>query len=234
MSTHHYKIGIDDGHGGNDPGAIGVAGTKEKDVTLAISTFLSDLLKYDGFNVVFDGDDSLPLTSRDDYFNKAKCNYLISIHCNSSTNRKANYIATFIQGRGGEAEKLANKIQRSLVDVTGWANGGVRVQNLHITRETNMPAILVECGFISNAEQEKALSSPLFQQILAKSIRNGLLEFLNIEIPDNYVSVSFDGKKFNDALLVNSKTYVPLRDYSEFLGFNVGWDSNTRSVLINK
>ena len=100
------------------------------------------------------------------------------MHINSATRQGADYISTFIQAQGGEAEKLAGKVQNELVQATGWPDGGVRVKNLHMTRETRMPAILVECGFISNPEQEQQLRQPETQKKLALAIADGVLAHL--------------------------------------------------------
>lgn len=185
------KIGIDPGHGGFDPGAVGPARLYEKDVTLGISLYLSKILQDAGWDVMLTRgadvavsrtkDVNQDLWARTNLLNAAKCDYAISVHVNSATNAGANYISTFIQGKGGQAEKLASKVQPQLVQATGWPDGGVRVQNLHMTRETKMPAILVECGFISNPEQERQLRLPETQKKLARAIADGVLAHLGIE-----------------------------------------------------
>ena len=111
-----------------------------------------------------------------------KCDLAISIHCNASENRSADYIATYIQATGGEAEKLAAKVQEQLVKATGWMDGGVKVANLHMTRETKMPSILVECGFISNPKQEALLGTVEMQKKIAVAIVQGLLDYIGKEV----------------------------------------------------
>jgi N-acetylmuramoyl-L-alanine amidase len=174
------KIGIDPGHGGRDPGAIGPTGLCEKDVTLPISLELARLLKEAGLDpfLTRTDDRSMDLITRTLLLNNPKCDLAISVHINSADRWEADYISTFIQAQGGQAEKLARKVQNELVHATGWPDGGVRVKNLHITRETKMPAILVECGFISNPEQEKQLRQPEFQRKLARAIADGVLAHL--------------------------------------------------------
>lgn len=183
MSDRQYKIGIDPGHGGRDPGAVGPSGVHESDVNLGISLALEALLVSAGCSVVMTRrkDVTFELTLRDDVFDNAGVDYVVSVHCNSSGDPNPNYVATFIQATGGQAEQLALKVQAQLVAATGWKDGGVRTQNLHMTRETNAPAILVECGFISNPQQERQLADPGFQQRLAKAIALGILEYLGKE-----------------------------------------------------
>ena len=178
-------IGIDAGHGGRDPGAVGRdLGTRESDVALAISKEVASLLKIAGVKTFMTRsiDETKTLLTRTSLLNNMKCTYAVSIHINAAANRSANYISTFIQAKGGEAEKLAEKVQLEMVKETGWKNGGVRVQNFHMTRETKMPAILVECGFISNAEQERELRKPEVQKKFAKAIVNGVLDHIGKEV----------------------------------------------------
>lgn len=184
------KIGIDPGHGGFDPGAIGPTGLYEKDVTLGISLELAKILreKVDVMltretDVAISGtrNATRELQAKTNRLNTAGCDLAVSIHINSSLNREACYISTFIQGVGGEAERLAKEVQSQLVQVTGWPDGDVREKNLHMTRETKMPAILVECGFISSPAQEAQLRQPETQKKLARAIAAGILDYLGLE-----------------------------------------------------
>lgn len=177
------KIAIDPGHGGYDPGAVGLNGTREKNVVLGIGLELSRLLQSEGLDVFLtrQTDNTMELVSRTALINNQRCDLAISVHCNAVANRTFDYIATFIQGKGGEAEKLANKVQPRLVAATDWPDGGVGVANLHMTRETAMPAILVECGFISNPAQEQQLGQSATQKKLARAIADGVLDYLGAE-----------------------------------------------------
>jgi N-acetylmuramoyl-L-alanine amidase len=185
------RIGIDPGHGGRDPGAIGPTGLYEKDVTLPISMELNRLLQAAGLEtfVVRSDDRTMELVTRTALINNMKCDLAISVHGNSTGNQQANYISTFIQAQGGEAEKLAQMVQNELVQATGWPDGGVRVKNLHMTRETRMPAILCECGFISNPGQEEQLRQPEVQKKIAQAIANGVQAYLGIAKGDKNMTV---------------------------------------------
>lgn len=229
------RIGIDPGHGGRDPGAVGGAGVKEKDITLAISLELSRLLKAKGLDIFMARvDDSyLELVTRSASLNNTKCDLAISVHINSATRREANYISTFIQGAGGQAERLAEKVQAELVQTTGWPDGGVRVKNLHMTRETKMPAILCECGFISNPEQERQLRQPETQKKIAGAIADGILVYLGIKGEDGMqdVKVLVKGKEL-PGKLIDGQTYVPIRTIVEALNNQVIWDEKNQIVIV--
>ena len=126
-------------------------------------------------------DETMGLLTRTSLINNMKCDYSVSVHCNASENREAAYIATYIQAIGGEAEKLAAIVQAHLVAATGWTDGGIKVANLHMNREVKCPSILVECGFISNLEQEQELGKPEIQSKIAGAIAQGFMEYMNIE-----------------------------------------------------
>lgn len=231
------KIGIDPGHGGRDPGAVGPTGLREKDVSLAVSLELSRLLRELSLNthLTRDKDMYLSLDNRSAMLNQEKCDLAISVHCNSSWNRTASYISAFIQGQGGQAEKLAERVQAELVKATGWPDGGVRIKNLHMTRETKMPAVLVECGFISNPEQEKQLADPAFQRNLARALTDGVLDYLGIKRKEGEImsdiKVIVKGKEI-PGKLINSQTWVPLRELIDALANEVAWDEDNRVAIV--
>ena len=230
------RIGIDPGHGGRDPGAIGPTRLYEKDVTLAISRELGRLLKDAGLGTVLTRTDdrTVELVTRSALLNNQKCDLAISVHINSATRQEANYISTFIHAQGGRAEKLAQKVQNELVQTTGWPDGSVREKDLHMTRETKMPAILVECGFISNPEQEKQLRQPEFQKKLAQAIADGVLAYLGKEKGGSAVSdvkVIVKGKEL-PGKLIDNRTWVPLRELVEALKNEVIWDEKDRAAVV--
>lgn len=180
-------IGIDTGHGGTDPGAIGPAGTLEKDINLAISKELCNKLIAAGLECFMTrkADETMELITRAALIDNMKCDLSVSIHCNANPDPNPNYIATYIQGLGEEAEKLAEIVQPKLVAATGWEDGGVKVDNLYMNRETNCPSILVECGFISNPEQEIELNKPEVQSKIAGAIAQGFIQYLGIEVKED-------------------------------------------------
>ncbi len=234
------KIGIDPGHGGFDPGAVGPTRLYEKDVTLAISRELGRLLKKAGLEPVFTRTDdrAVELVTRSALLNNTKCDLAISVHINSATRQEANYFAVFVQRLGGEAEKLAHKVIDKVTAATGWSWGadddGIREKDLHMTRETKMPAILVECGFISNPEQEKQLRQPEFQKKMAQAIADGVLAYRGKEKGGNAVSdikVIVKGKEL-PGKLIDNRTWVPLREIIEALNNQVIWDEKDRAAVV--
>lgn len=206
------KVGIDPGHGGKDPGAVGPTGTYESNHNLAISLLVDRYLQEAGVSTfmtrrtdVYLGKDvRTDLLSRTIAINAEGCNYSVSIHCNSSANPAPNYFGVYIYQSGGEAERLAQCVVNSVCSATGWNTGsdtdGVHVQNLALVRETKMPAILIECGFISNPAQEAQLNDPAFQRVLAQAITNGILAHLGITKGVTTVSTDWKTDIMNQAM----------------------------------
>jgi N-acetylmuramoyl-L-alanine amidase len=226
------KIGIDPGHGGHDPGAIGPTGLYEKDAALSVAERLDAFLVAAGQEVIMTRQDDsyLSLFARSNLLNAQGVDMVISVHCNSSTDRTANYVATYIQGMGGKAEQVAKCVQARLVEATGWADGGVRVDNLHMTRETIAPAILCECGFISNPAQESQLRSMGWRDKLAKAIANGIEDYLGVT-RDRDLVVKVKGQDM-PGKLIDGVTWVPLRQIVDLLNEDVVWQGPDKPVIV--
>jgi N-acetylmuramoyl-L-alanine amidase len=226
------KIGIDPGHGGHDPGAIGPTGLYEKDVALSVAKRLDAFLVAAGQEVIMTRQDDsyLSLFARSNLLNAQGVDMVISVHCNSSTDRTANYVVTYIQGMGGKAEQVAKRVQARLVGATGWADGGVRVGNLHMTRETTAPAIIAEMGFISNPEQESQLRSMSWRDKLAKAIANGIEDYLGVT-RDRELVVKVKGQDIAGKL-IDGVTWVPLRQIVDLLNEDVMWSGPDQPVIV--
>jgi len=183
-------ICLDPGHGGSDPGAIGPAGTMEKDNTLAIALLLRDKLEKNGAKVVMtrdsDRDVAYPnasaeeeLGTRVDIANDANAHIFISIHNDSFTNPAASGTTTFHYG-DAESIRLANCIQKALVEGLGTKDRGARYASFYVIRYTNMPAVLVEVAFISNPEEEILLNSSDGRANAAESIFQGIVKYFKV------------------------------------------------------
>lgn len=177
-SKTNVLVVIDPGHGGKDPGAVGPSGLKEAVVNLAVASKLVLLLHGKGVDVDITRTKNVyvDLARRVNCANLARASWFVSIHCNSSANRLSRGVETYCWKRGGKAEKLARVVQQELVSATGLVNRGVKTRNFYVLRKTNMPAVLVELGFISNPEEEKLLADPDFQGKCAEAIAKAILK----------------------------------------------------------
>ena len=191
------KICIDAGHNFSsyDTGASG-NGLREQDITFSVASKLKLLLEGAGFEVIMtrtylaqnlglNSDDSLKV--RCDIANNGKCDLFISIHCNSHINASANGTEVLVYKFGGEAEKLAEKVQARLIKAFNTADRGVKEYNAKVLRSTNMPAILVETAFISNETDAKLLKDK--QTEFAKAIFEGVCDYLGKQTEENAENV---------------------------------------------
>lgn len=174
---------IDAGHGGNDPGAVGPTGVREKDITLKLALKVGNLLTSRGVNVNYTrmDDRSVELSERAAFANAAKARYFLSIHINSAANAAANGTETYAFAPGGQGEKLAAAVQKNLVTAIGLTNRGVKFANYAVLRETNMPAALTEVNFICNPKEEAILKDEAFLNKAASGIAKGVIEFLGLK-----------------------------------------------------
>jgi len=181
------KVCIDPGHGGSQPGAVGPNGTLEKDITLAVSLKLRDILKAQGFEVVMTRETDKDvrtrpqeneLQARCNVANNAKGDYFVSIHCNAAESKTAHGTETWYSDKDNKSKVLAKCIQTELVKQIKRTDRGVKIGNYYVTNCTKMPAVLVELAFISNPEEEKLLKDSTFQYKCALGIANGILKMV--------------------------------------------------------
>lgn len=206
------KICFDAGHGGNDPGAIGPRKTEEEDITLAVCKKAASYLPSD-FTAIFTrtADKTTPLTNRTNYANKQKAAALVSVHCNAAASAAAHGVETYFYKAGTKGANLAAKIHAKIVPATGLTDRGCKAKNLHMCREADMPACLVELAFISNTKEEALLKSADFQSACAKAIVEGICEYFGKEVDDvrDIRDVELNGKVFKNAgEVVNGKSQV--------------------------
>ncbi len=170
---------LDAGHGGENPGAI-YNGRQEKDDTLALTLEIGRILEANGVDVYFTRDTDVfetPLQKAQEA-NRTGADYFVSIHRNSSPiPNQYTGIETLVFNRYGEAARLAYNINDELEDI-GFENQGVNERtNLAVLRRTQMPAVLVEVGFI-NTDADNALFDARSNDI-AEAIAEGILETIN-------------------------------------------------------
>ena len=183
VTNYSYKVVLDAGHGGADPGAIGAMGTKEKDVVLAITLKVGAILVKNGVETIYTRttDKTQSLQEKCDISNAAKPNYFVSIHANAFSNTTVGGSETFYFSGSIEGQKLAQAVQTEMIKATGRANRGVKTTTgFYVIKNVDATAILVETLFLSNPEEEKLLGTIAYQDKLAKAISTGILKSLGI------------------------------------------------------
>ena len=186
------RVMIDPGHGGRFPGAIGPAGTKEKDVVLAVSKILeADLVEMGAevrmtrssdVEVAPGGSLRDDLKARVDMANSWPADLFISVHSNSAENSSAKGTETFHAVQASDRSKtLAKLLQKSMIDDIGLTDRGVKASNFYVIKNTRMPASLVELGFISNPGEEQVLASPAMQLRFGHALSKGVADYFAVE-----------------------------------------------------
>jgi N-acetylmuramoyl-L-alanine amidase len=173
---------LDAGHGAKDSGAVGITGKYEKTFNLAVVLKTAELLKKEkDIDVVLTRSDDtfLELKDRAAIANNLKADLFISVHANSSASSASSGTETYYERAASKA--LANVMHKYLVQATGLSDRGVRYGNFHVIRETKMPAVLLEVGYLSNKNDEALLFSDAFQNKVAASIVSGIKEYLGIK-----------------------------------------------------
>ncbi|WP_338754614.1 N-acetylmuramoyl-L-alanine amidase [Bacillus sp. FJAT-52991] len=184
----NQTIIIDPGHGGKDPGAIGF-GLKEKDVVLATSLKMNELFKQTPFKVKMTRSDDrfISINDRVSYAINNKGNTFVSIHANAASSSSANGTETIYHAAAGnpyvaDSKLLASKIQNRLVAAIKTRDRKIKSteqlgRNLGVLTHNKMPAALVELGFITNKKENDMLKSDYWQDIMAKAIYDGVLDY---------------------------------------------------------
>lgn len=167
-------IVIDAGHGGYDAGAVN--GTRfEKNDNLRMAMAVGERLKRCGINVIYTRttDAFVPLLERSRISNSNNADLFVSIHRNSASNPNANGVETLVYtNASNKAVQAAEDLQQALVNAGVQSNRGVKRANLSVLRETNAPALLLELGFINNAQDNELFDSKFdtYADVIARSL----------------------------------------------------------------
>lgn len=188
---------LDPGHGGEDPGAVSsYSGLGEKDVNLKIALKVRELLEKEGFNILMtreddrleysDGTTSVTekrrqdLTRRKKMMDESGANIVVSIHLNKFPETQYSGAQAFYPPESPESLRLAGLLQKSIrekVDPQNQRQALVKKDQIIILRDLKTTTAIVECGFLSNEQEEKKLGSEEYQTLLAAGIANGIMSY---------------------------------------------------------
>nr|WP_092067757.1 N-acetylmuramoyl-L-alanine amidase [Dendrosporobacter quercicolus]NSL46759.1 N-acetylmuramoyl-L-alanine amidase [Dendrosporobacter quercicolus DSM 1736]SDL62983.1 N-acetylmuramoyl-L-alanine amidase [Dendrosporobacter quercicolus] len=180
-------IVVDPGHGGSNPGAV-ANNTRESDNNLAVGLKLRDQLVQAGAKVIMTRETDRTVAAAGSSLgqelqarvNLAEANnadIFVSIHSNSNPDSKITGAMTFYHSNN--SSNLASNVQTAIIEETGAVNKGTSTATFYVIRNTSMPSILVEMGFISNAQEAARLNSDAYRNRLATGIFNGIAKSLN-------------------------------------------------------
>ncbi len=170
---------VDPGHGGGDAGAIGIGGLREKDIVIDISRQVAALLEQQGVQAIMTRQDDreIELEPRVQLADRVNATLFVSIHANAidMTRPDVNGIETYYYDSGYD---MARTIHNSLLQATGAPDRGVRSARFYVLRKTSMPAVLLEVGFVTGAQDAPKLADPAYRRLLAQAIARGVIQYV--------------------------------------------------------
>ncbi|MGB7087769.1 MAG: N-acetylmuramoyl-L-alanine amidase, partial [Phormidesmis sp.] len=177
LPNGRFTVVIDPGHGGRDPGAVGIGGLQEKEVVNDIAPRVAALLRQQGANVVMtrDRDIEVDLAPRVQIAERANASVFVSIHANaiSMSRPDVNGLETFYASDAGQ--RFANTVHSTVLSEMRMRDRRVRSARFYVIRQTSMPAILIETGFVTGAEDQPNLANPAWRERMAEAIARGIL-----------------------------------------------------------
>lgn len=182
-------IVIDAGHGASDGGAVGISGVTEKDINLNIAMRLKELLEKTGAQVIVTRADDEPLANskRDDMRlrknirDTSDADIFVSIHMNKFSEAKYSGAQVFYAA-DDESKRLGEAIQNSMKTILNPNNNRVAKKaedSIYILKKNSVPSVIVECGFLSNPEEEKLLVQDDYQEKVAWSVYSGIVDYFD-------------------------------------------------------
>ena len=195
VPSRNYTVVIDPGHGGTDPGSIGFKSkTHEADLNLKLSKMLQKKLEAAGINIVMTREDENSLAEgrgkafkkrdmelRKELIKKIRPNMVISIHQNSYTNHSLRGAQVFYDKTSEISKQIADYIQHEFVENLSKSIKATSPGDYFMLKCTSAPSVIVECGFLSNEEDEKLLLSDEYQEKIVNCIYMGIVKFLQIK-----------------------------------------------------
>ncbi len=191
-----FVVVLDAGHGGKDPGKVGVDGSIESEINLSIVLELKEYLEEYGVEVVLtrkdenglyaEGDTNKKrsdMEKRCDIVNETSPDLLVSIHQNSYSSEGVKGAQVFYYNNSKDGKNIAKILQNHLIEEVDSSNGRQSKENsnYYILKNVLCPAVIVECGFLSNYSEAELLGTKEYQQKVAKAIGNGILEYFQKE-----------------------------------------------------
>lgn len=195
VPSRNYTVVIDPGHGGVDPGSIGYkTKVKEADLNLKLSYMLKEKLEAAGINIVMTRKDENALAEgtgkafkkrdmelRKELIKQVRPNMVISIHMNSYTKHNLRGAQVFYDKTSDISKQIAESIQEEFIKDLVKGNKCTSPGDYFMLKCTTAPSVIVECGFISNEEEEKLLLTEEYQEKIVDCIYMGIVKFLQIK-----------------------------------------------------
>lgn len=188
IQKSRFTIVLDAGHGGVDGGAVGVNGTVEKTINLEYVKIMKEKLEARGFKIylIRSNDDGLysvfdknkkssDMKKRISLIKKYNPNLVLSVHMNSYKDSSVQGVFTYFRNGDEQGKECANLIQKTIKKYCGIKQEFARVGDYYILNESYYTAVLIECGFLSNPEEEKMLNDSVYKNKITDAICDAVL-----------------------------------------------------------
>jgi len=188
-----HIVMLDPGHGGYDPGAITKQGVYEKSINLQIAQKVKEMLGPSGIGVFLTREEDIDyvpdgvqgkttkkqidLNRRIEMAKEAKADLFVSLHVNATASGQDSGAETFYHSKSDSGKRLAELIQQELIKIPGMNHRIVKPGDFYIIKNTSMPAVIVEVGYLTSMKEQKKLQQSWYQEQLARAIAKGIANF---------------------------------------------------------
>ena len=195
-SAVHHIVMLDPGHGGYDPGAISAQGVYEKKINLEIAQKIREMLLPCGVEVQLTREEDivyapagvkgrqakkqLDLNHRIEMASQANADIFVSVHVNATPSGRNSGAETFYHFKSNSGKELAELIQQELIKIPGMNQRVAKPGDFYIIKNTSMPAVIVEVGYLSSPKENKKLQQPWYQEQLARAIAKGIGNYFQL------------------------------------------------------
>ncbi len=188
-----HIVMLDPGHGGYDPGAITSQGVYEKAINLQIAQKVKEMLRPSGIEVFLTREEDIDyvgnnvkgkttrkqidLNYRIDMAKEVKADIFVSLHVNATASGQNSGAETFYHYKSESGKGLAELIQQELIKIPGMNRRIAKPGDFYVIRNTSMPAVIVEVGYLSSATEQKKLQQSWYQEQLSRAIAKGIANY---------------------------------------------------------
>ncbi|AET65801.1 N-acetylmuramoyl-L-alanine amidase [Desulfosporosinus orientis DSM 765] len=184
---------LDPGHGGYDPGAISAQGIYEKEINLKIAQKVKEMLIPSGIEVFMTREEDLDyvpsgvkgkttkkqidLNHRIEMAKEENADIFVSLHVNATKSGNNSGAETFYHYKSEPGKRLAELIQQEMIKITGMNRRIAKPGDFYVIKNTSMPAVIVEVGYLSSSKEQKKLQQSWYQEQLARAIAKGIANY---------------------------------------------------------
>ncbi|MDR3541916.1 MAG: N-acetylmuramoyl-L-alanine amidase [Desulfosporosinus sp.] len=195
-SEGSHVVMLDPGHGGYDPGAITAQGVYEKLINLQIAQKVKEMLGPSGIQVFLTREEDIDyvpdgvkgrttkkqidLNHRIDMANEVKADIFVSLHVNATVTGQNSGAETFYDYKSESGKELAVLIQQELIKIPGMNRRIAKPGDFYVIKNTNMPAVIVEVGYLSSIKEQKKLQQSWYQEQLSRAIAKGIASYFGL------------------------------------------------------